>query len=63
MSLPQMAVVFRNLMNRLGYDKYYVHGMDWGSPLGSSMATLFPDEVLGYQSNLLMTVVSNYLFI
>lgn len=38
----EMAVVFRNLMKRLGFKKYYVQGGDWGSLIGSSLVTLFP---------------------
>ncbi|XP_072946438.1 juvenile hormone epoxide hydrolase-like [Epargyreus clarus] len=47
----KMAVVFRNLMNRLGFKKYYVQGGDWGSLIASTMATFFPKEVLGYHAN------------
>ncbi|CAH2098057.1 unnamed protein product [Euphydryas editha] len=54
----KMAVVFRNLMNRLGYKKYYVQGGDWGSLITSNMATLFPDEVLGYHSNVAFLMTS-----
>lgn len=39
-------------MTRLGYDKYFVQGGDWGSIIGSHMATLFPENVLGYHSNM-----------
>lgn len=48
----EMSVVLRNLMIRLGYDKFYIQGGDWGSILGSTIATLFPQNVLGYHSNL-----------
>lgn len=48
----EMSVVLRNLMIRLGYDKFYAQGGDWGSALGSSIATLFPQNVIGYHSNL-----------
>lgn len=52
-----MAVIFKNLMNRLGHKKYYVQGGDWGAVIGSSMATLFQNEVLGYHSNMLVVQV------
>jgi len=54
-------MVMSNLMSRLGHNKYYVQGGDWGSIIGSNMATLFPDEVLGYHSNMPMvnTPLSN----
>jgi juvenile hormone epoxide hydrolase len=40
----EMGLIFDRLMKRLGYDKYYVQGGDWGSLIGSNMATLFPDR-------------------
>ncbi|XP_047539262.1 juvenile hormone epoxide hydrolase-like isoform X1 [Vanessa atalanta] len=48
----KVAVVFRNLMHRLGFKKYYIQGGDWGALITSCMATFFPDEVLGYHSNM-----------
>lgn len=48
----QMAVMLRNLMLRLGYDKFFIQGGDWGSVLGSHLATLYPENVLGYHSNM-----------
>ncbi|CAH2229067.1 jg27671 [Pararge aegeria aegeria] len=49
-----MGVIFKNLMNRLGHKKYYIQGGDWGALIGSCMATMFEDEVLGYHSNMLV---------
>ncbi|CAH1396964.1 unnamed protein product [Nezara viridula] len=46
----KIAVLFNELMSRLGHDKYYVHGGDWGSVIGNNMAILNPDKVLGYHS-------------
>jgi juvenile hormone epoxide hydrolase len=37
-----MGFIFDRLMKRLGYDRYYIQGGDWGSLIGSDMATLFP---------------------
>ena len=48
----QMAVMLRNLMIRLGYKKFFIQGGDWGSVIGSHIATLYPDNVLGYHSNM-----------
>ncbi|SPP73666.1 juvenile hormone epoxide hydrolase 2 [Drosophila guanche] len=48
----QVAVIMSNLMARLGYNKYFIQGGDWGSIIGNHMATLFPDNVLGYHSNM-----------
>ncbi|XP_075985898.1 juvenile hormone epoxide hydrolase-like isoform X2 [Anticarsia gemmatalis] len=42
-----ISVVLRNLMHRIGHERYYVHGEDLGQSIGSVMATLFPEEVLG----------------
>ncbi|CAD7077453.1 unnamed protein product [Hermetia illucens] len=50
--IAEIAVVFRNLMFRLGYKKFFVQGGDWGSFIGSNIATLFPEAVLGYHSNM-----------
>lgn len=50
----QTAVVLRNLMLRLGYERFYVQGGDWGSSVGSAMATLCPDNVIGFHSNMLL---------
>ncbi|KAM3958733.1 juvenile hormone epoxide hydrolase-like [Aphomia sociella] len=47
-----IAVMFRNLMRRLGFTKYYVQGGDFGSVIANSLATLFPQEILGYHSNM-----------
>ena len=57
----QMSIVLRNLMLRLGHNKFVFQGGDWGSILGSNMAALFPDNVLGYHSNMCgsMSPVSN----
>lgn len=47
-----MAIVLRNMMLRLGINKFLVQGGDWGSIIGANMAALFPDNVLGYHSNM-----------
>ncbi|XP_055917182.1 juvenile hormone epoxide hydrolase 2-like [Eupeodes corollae] len=50
MGPAQIAVILRNLMLRVGYTKFFIHGNDWGSDIGSHIATLFPENVLGYHS-------------
>lgn len=50
MGADKIAVVFRNLMRRLGFKKYYIQGGDWGSIITKNMATFFP-EVIMYQKN------------
>ncbi|XP_053620223.1 juvenile hormone epoxide hydrolase-like isoform X2 [Plodia interpunctella] len=52
LAAPQAAVIFRNLMHRLGFTKYYIQGGDWGALIASSLSTLFPDEVLGHHTNM-----------
>lgn len=52
LGVNKMAVVLRNLMLKLGYDKFYIQGGDWGSALGSAISTLFPENVIGYHSNM-----------
>lgn len=53
MGMVEMSVVMRNLMvERLGYQKFVIQGGDWGSAIGSSLATLFPENVAGFHTNL-----------
>ncbi|KAI5645212.1 alpha/beta hydrolase fold domain-containing protein [Phthorimaea operculella] len=46
-----MAVIMRNLMHRLGFERFYIQGGDWGGFIGSNIATIFPQEVLGFHTN------------
>ncbi|XP_033223699.1 juvenile hormone epoxide hydrolase 1-like isoform X2 [Belonocnema kinseyi] len=48
----QVAVVFKNLMARLGYDKFYTQGGDWGSLITANLATLYPEKVFGAHLNM-----------
>lgn len=56
LSPTEMAIIFRNLMISLGYNKFLVQGGDWGSLIGSTLSTLFPENVIGYHSNMCATV-------
>lgn len=38
-----MAVVFKNLLERIGYKKFYVQGGDFGSLILGHMVTIFPE--------------------
>lgn len=49
-----IAVIMRNLMLKLGYDRFYIQGGDIGSEVGSALATLYPDNVIGFHSNMLL---------
>lgn len=59
--MAQAAVIMKNLMNRLGFNKYYVQGGDWGATIVSALSTLYPEEVLGHHTN--MAVISVRIFI
>lgn len=56
MSPTEMSVVFRNLMINLGYKQFLVQGGDWGSLIGSTLSTLFPENVIGYHSNMCVSM-------
>lgn len=43
---PEMGHIFNKLMKRLGFNRYYVQGGDWGSIIATSMATLYPERYL-----------------
>ncbi|XP_034829183.1 juvenile hormone epoxide hydrolase-like [Maniola hyperantus] len=48
----QIGIIMRNLMKRLGFNKYYIQAGDWGSQAGTHLATVFQDEVLGFHTNM-----------
>lgn len=52
LSPSRMAVIMRNLMDRLGHKKYYVQGGDWGSLIANLMSTLFQENVIGVHMNM-----------
>ena len=41
------AILFDKLMARLGYDRYIVHGGDWGAHITSLLGFYHPDRVIG----------------
>ncbi|KAG6465594.1 hypothetical protein O3G_MSEX015256, partial [Manduca sexta] len=47
----QSAIILRNLMQRIGFKHYFVQGGGFGHTIGSNLATLFPNEVLGFHTN------------
>lgn len=53
MGAPDIALILKNLMFRLGFSKFYIHGGDWGAIITKNMATLFPDHVLGIHSTMM----------
>lgn len=48
----QMAVVMKNLMKRLNFDRYYLQGGDFGAIIIDIMGILYPDHVIGVHSNM-----------
>ncbi|KAG5895739.1 hypothetical protein JTB14_029509 [Gonioctena quinquepunctata] len=42
LSSVHMTVIMNNLMQRLGFEKYYVQGGDWGALIAGEMSILFP---------------------
>lgn len=44
LSYMQISGVLKNLMLRLGYDKFYIQGGDWGAIIITAMSTLFPQQ-------------------
>lgn len=55
MGSVQISVIMKNLMTRLGYSKFLIQAGDWGSVIGNQLSTLFPENVLGYHSNMCAT--------
>ncbi|CAH1396961.1 unnamed protein product [Nezara viridula] len=52
----KIAIIFDKLMLRLGFRKYFIHAADTGALIGQSQAILFPQRVLGYHSNMCISV-------
>nr|ALD49737.1 Juvenile hormone epoxide hydrolase protein [Nilaparvata lugens] len=46
------AAMMNDLMVKLGFQKYYVQGGDWGAAIAANMAILYPERVLGLHSNM-----------
>lgn len=51
MNPMQIAIIMKNLMHLLDYQKYYVQGGDWGGHIVQLLAALFPEKVIGLHSN------------
>ena len=67
MGAAQIGVVIHKLMQRLGFQSYYVQGGDWGSIIGRNMALLYPQKYsfyyVGFDSWLLqLTNNMNHLY-
>ncbi|CAL7939638.1 unnamed protein product [Xylocopa violacea] len=62
MSTSQMSVVFKNLMQRLGHEKFYVQGGDWGSLIATNMGVLFPEKTFGVHLNMCSAMTLKNIF-
>lgn len=51
LAYSQIAILLEKLMDRLGINRFVIQGSDWGSAIGSSMATLFPENVILFHSH------------
>lgn len=40
---PEVAIIMKRLMQRLGFETFYVHGNGWGASVADYMAVLFPE--------------------
>jgi pimeloyl-ACP methyl ester carboxylesterase len=47
MGPERIAGLFADLMKGLGYERYLVHGGDWGSTIAEELAIRFPDRLIG----------------
>ncbi|XP_059838592.1 epoxide hydrolase 1 [Hypanus sabinus] len=45
------ARIFHKLMQRLGYERFYIQGGDWGAAIATNMAQMIPEKVLGIHLN------------
>jgi len=45
--VDRIATVYVALMEQLGYDRYGVHGFDWGARIGPAIARLLPERLIG----------------
>jgi pimeloyl-ACP methyl ester carboxylesterase len=52
----RVARAWAELMARLGYDRYFVQGGDWGSPISLRLGLADPEHVAGVHVNMLVTV-------
>ena len=51
--VEEIADCYAELMTRLGYERFAVQGGDWGAFIGSRIASLYPQRVIGLHLNLL----------
>ncbi|EOD64404.1 epoxide hydrolase family protein [Amycolatopsis vancoresmycina] len=54
----RIARAFAELMTRLGYERFGAHGSDWGATISRSLATQFPERLLGIHVTMLASAVA-----
>lgn len=47
-----MANIFKNLMKRLGFERYYAQAGNWGGIILQIMASLYPENIIGLHSSI-----------
>jgi microsomal epoxide hydrolase len=52
--IRRVATTLATLMDRLGYDWYFVQGGDWGSLVAAILAARYPDRVAAIHTNMLL---------
>ncbi|RDD39447.1 Epoxide hydrolase 1 [Trichoplax sp. H2] len=58
----ETASIFAKLMNRLGYEKYYVQGGDWGAAIASDIAKIDTRHCRGIHINLIVAQSPNPIY-
>jgi pimeloyl-ACP methyl ester carboxylesterase len=57
-TVQRIAAAWAELMRRLGYTRYGVHGGDWGAVVSRELGRVRPDEVAGVHLTFLLTMPS-----
>ncbi|MGW0518592.1 epoxide hydrolase family protein [Crossiella sp. NPDC003009] len=55
-NVARVASAFAELMRRLGYDRYFAQGGDWGSAISLALGAADPDHVHAVHLNMLITL-------
>ncbi|KAL3268717.1 hypothetical protein HHI36_007819 [Cryptolaemus montrouzieri] len=56
LGVAQIGVILKNLMNRLGFQKFYLQGGDLGALVNHAIAANFEDSVLGLHLNMCVSI-------
>ncbi len=54
--MRRVADAFAQLMARLGYERYFAHGGDWGAGISRDLGLRDPDHVAGVHLTMLVTI-------